>query len=520
MSAFIHRSLSRQFLIASFPVLLIGMLLIGSWVARQIESSVAYRIGGMTGMYVDSFISPHVQSLIKADDLSEADRAALDRLFTATALGEKIVSLKIWRRDGRVLYSNNKALMGRTFPVDEELQVALGGGVHSEMSDLAGMENEYERAKASRLIETYVPLHADGVGNVIAAAEFYHSTDELTRESRAAQLQSWVMLGATVAVMYLLLFALVRRGSQTIEAQQGQLNGKVTQLTALLAQNKELHDKVRLAAGRTAALNEVFLRRISSDLHDGPCQDMGLALMQFEALSVACQGEVHGPFSSSEAFGSIRTALRSALADLRAISAGLQLPEIDPLSLGEIAARAIRDYERKTGAVVTLSMANPQAAASLPVKITLYRLLQESLGNGFRHAGGVGQHIELKAMAGRMRVEVSDRGEGFDPGTVVRDAHLGLAGMRERVEILGGSFDVQSMPNQGTTVRVTLPLVVPGLESEQSLPEADRTLGLDDPLLFRPKRTAMQWHHKRQVSLSDRLASGGAGPATLHGDLV
>jgi signal transduction histidine kinase len=469
MSAFIRRSLSRQFLIASFPVLLIGMLLIGSWVARQIESSVAYRIGGMTGMYVDSFIAPHVQSLTKSDDLSAADREALDQLFTATPLGEKIASLKIWRRDGRVLYSNTKALIGRTFPIDEGLKVALAGDVHSEMSDLTGVENEFEKGKWSRLIETYVPLHANGAGTVIAAAEFYHSTDQLNRESHAAQMKSWLMLVATVSIMYLLLFALVRRGSQTIEAQQSELNHKVTQLTALVAQNEQLHDRVRRAAARTAALNEVFLRRISADLHDGPGQDMGLALMQFEAVGetcMVCPGGAHGPFHASEEFKAIRTALQSALADLRAISAGLQLPEIDKLSIGEIAARAIRDYERKTGAAVTLTTANGQAHASLSVKITLYRLLQESLANGFRHASGVGQHVQVLADEG-LRVEVSDRGEGFDPGLSLPDGHLGLAGMRERVEILGGSFDLQSTPGQGTTIRVTLPLVVPGLEQQE-----------------------------------------------------
>ena len=469
MSAFIRRSLSRQFLIASFPILLIGMLLIGSWVATQIENSVAYRIGGMTGMYVDSFISPHVQSLVKSDDLSAKDREALDRLFAATPLGEKIVSLKIWRRDGRVLYSNTKELIGRTFPIDDGLKVALAGDVHSEMSDLSAVENELERRKATRLIETYVPLHADGIGNVIAAAEFYHSTEQLTRESRAAQLQSWLMLVATVAVMYLLLFALVRRGSKTIEAQQGELNDKVTQLTAVVAQNEQLHDRVRRAAGRTAALNEVFLRRISADLHDGPGQDMALALMRFESISetcMLCPSGRHGPFSTSEEFQAIRTSLRSALTDLRAISAGLQLPEIDKLCISEISARAIRDYERKTGAAVTLTTANAQELASLSVKITLYRLLQESLGNGFRHAGGTGQHVEVKAADGRLTVQVRDRGEGFNPATIVTEGHLGLAGMRERVEILGGSFDLQSTPGQGTTIRVNLPMVVPGLDQE------------------------------------------------------
>jgi signal transduction histidine kinase len=469
MSAFITRSLSRQFLIASFPILLIGMLLIGSWVAAQITSSVAYRIGGMTGMYVDSFVAPHVQSLAKADDLSAADRAALDQLFIDTPLGEKIASLKIWRRDGRVLYSNNKALIGRTFPIDDGLRVALAGDVHSEMSDLSGVENEFERGKWSQLIETYAPLHADGAGNVIAAAEFYHSTDQLARESRAAQVQSWLMLITTVAVMYLLLFALVRRGSKTILEQQGELNDKVTQLTALVTQNDQLHDKVRRAAARTAALNEVFLRRISADLHDGPGQDMGLALMQFESIGdtcMVCPGISHGPFSSTEEFRVIRTSLQSAMADLRAISAGLQLPEIDRLSITEIAARAIRDYERKTGATVTLNSVNGQAPASLSVKITLYRLLQESLTNSFRHANGAAQHVEAKAADGRLTVEVSDRGTGFNPAAIIPEGHLGLVGMRERVEILGGSFDLQSTVGQGTTIRVTLPLVVPGLEQE------------------------------------------------------
>lgn len=468
MSAFLRRSLSHQFLIASFPVLLVGMLLIGSWISTQIEDSVAYRIGGVTGMYVDSFIAPHVQTLVGRDDLSTGDIAALDQILMNKPLSDKIVSLKIWRPDGRILYSNTKALIGRTFPVGQGLTVALAGDVHSEMSDLSGYENEFERGKWSHLIETYVPLHANGAGTVIAAAEFYHSTEKLTRESRAAQLKSWLMLTATVAGMYLLLFALVRRGSKTIGTQQHELNNKVGQLTALVAQNEQLHDRVRRAAGRTAALNEVFLRRISADLHDGPGQDMALALMQFELIGetcLRCPDVGHGLFSTTEGFQSIRTALQSALADLRAISAGLQLPEIDKLSPCEIAARAIRDYERKTGAAVTLDSRSGTAPLSLSVKITLYRLLQESLGNGFRHAGGSGQHVRVRAGDNRLVVCVSDRGEGFNPGGV-SDGHSGLAGMRERVEILGGSFDLQSSSGQGTNIRVTLPLVVPGTEQE------------------------------------------------------
>jgi signal transduction histidine kinase len=181
---------------------------------------------------------------------------------------------------------------------------------------------------------------------------------------------------------------------------------------------------------------------------------------------MVCPGQEHGLFSASEEFKTIRTAMQSALTDLRAISAGLQLPEIDKLSPCEIAARAIRDYERKTGAAVTLDSKSGTEPMSLSVKITLYRLLQESLANGFRHAGGSGQHVEVRAEKDRLMVEVSDRGEGFDPRAAATEGHMGLAGMRERIEILGGSFDLQSRPGQGTRIRVVLPMAVPGLEDE------------------------------------------------------
>jgi signal transduction histidine kinase len=469
MLEFSRHSLARQFLIASFPVLLIGMLVIGFWVAAKIESSVAQRIGGVAGMYVDSFIAPHVQTLANAPDISDADRAALAGLLRTSALGEKIIAFKIWRPDGKVLYSNNPALIGRTFAPDEGLSNALRGDTHSEISDLKDEENIYEAQEWSRLIETYIPLHASGKGTVIAAAEFYHSTDELTREARMAQLTSWLVVIATTAAMYLVLLGLVRRGSKTINTQRRELNEKVYQLTELVAQNNLLHDRVRRAAARTTALNEGYLRRLSADLHDGPGQDMGLALMQLDALSREDHhvktAEV-GKTSQSAAFRSAYSAMKSAMADLRAISAGLLLPEVADLTPAQVAARAIRDYEQKSGAKVTLNAQEDSEAASLPVKITLYRLLQETLSNGFRHAPGTAQHVQLRMKDGQLLVEISDGGQGFDSSAKAPEGHLGLAGMKERVEILTGTFELDTQPGRGTTVRVNLPLVVPGTETE------------------------------------------------------
>ena len=115
-------------------------------------------------------------------------------------------------------------------------------------------------------------------------AEFYQTTDELARETGAAQRRSWLVVAATMAVMYLLLFGLVRRGSQTIDAQRRELGERVAELSRLLERNAQLDARVRGAAARATAVNERFLRRISADLHDGPGQDLGFALMRLEAM--------------------------------------------------------------------------------------------------------------------------------------------------------------------------------------------------------------------------------------------
>jgi signal transduction histidine kinase len=224
---------------------------------------------------------------------------------------------------------------------------------------------------------------------------------------------------------------------------------------------------VRRAAARTTALNERFLRRISADLHDGPGQDLGLALLRFESLADVCR-DCPSPASRSsptDDFRAVHSALQSALTDLRAISAGLQLPEIELFNIDEVAARAVRDYERKTNAKVRLTTAGDCADVSLPVRITLYRLLQESLANGFRHGGGTGQRVDVSIAGSQLNVTVSDSGPGFDPDGVSTHGPMGLAGMRERVEILGGSFQLQTGPGQGTVIRASLPLQVPGMEN-------------------------------------------------------
>ena len=74
---FFRLSLSQQFMLLSFPILLAGTLFIGRWIGQQVEDSVVHRMGGVTALYVDSFIAPHVQALLRTDEIPESDRDAL-----------------------------------------------------------------------------------------------------------------------------------------------------------------------------------------------------------------------------------------------------------------------------------------------------------------------------------------------------------------------------------------------------------------------------------------------------------
>ena len=325
----------------------------------------------------------------------------------------------------------------------------------------AELEDVLKDSRWSRLIETYTPLRAEGGQTVLAVAGFFHTAEGLEQSVRTAQLRSWGVHGAITLAMLVLLATLVRKANDTITATQRELNEKVAQLTALLAQNEHLHDKVNRAAARTMALNEQFLRNIATDLHDGPGQGLALASMRIESLADTCGNCANAAGVDdgiAEDFRTIHLALQSALTDLRAILRGLQLPEIEQLSLAETLQRAADDHRRKTGVAVPLTLSSAPEAAPLPVRITLFRVLQESLANGFRHGGGRNQRVSVTGSADEVSVEVADDGPGFDPGALKVDGHFGLDWMRERVGLLGGNFEVRSALGQGAVVRASLPL--------------------------------------------------------------
>ena len=445
-------------MLASLVILATGMFLIGAWVGRQIEDGVVHRTAATTALYVDSFIAPDLQELADHDSLSPQHTAHLDRLLGQTAFGRRIAAFKVWTKQGQIVYSSDPALIGKIYPVDSGLAQSFAGEVAAEISDLSAAENERERITQRRLLEMYSPVRQAGQETVIAAAEFYYTVDELEGEITTAQQSSWLVFGCGSLGMYLLLAGFVRGASQTISHQRSALSRQVTQLQGLLDQNTTLHQRVQRAAGRTTALNERVLRRISAELHDGPAQELGYSLLRLDHVLAQAGAWADAPHQAvAEELSVIQGSLDRAMHEVRGISTGLGLPEMERWTLAETLSRVVSTHERRTGTKAVVELTCPAVPVSLPVKITLYRLVQEALNNAYRHAAGHGQRVQVCCEGDQLLVEVSDSGPGFaDIAAFDTQEHLGLAGMRERVESLGGVFRVVSNPGEGTRIMAQL----------------------------------------------------------------
>lgn len=146
-----------------------------------------------------------------------------------SVLSERTARIKIWNREGMVIYSNDPSQVGQIYPNKEELEKALSGSMAGELSELEDQENEAE-SQYGRLFEVYVPIVFPGSDEVAGAFEIYQSYEPAAQF--IAQTQGYTYLGLTggLALLYLSLFAIVKKGSDTIRRQQGELELRSQQL--------------------------------------------------------------------------------------------------------------------------------------------------------------------------------------------------------------------------------------------------------------------------------------------------
>lgn len=196
-------------------------------------------------------------------------------------------------------------------------------------------------------------------------------------------------------------------------------------------------------------------RRLTAyDLHDGVVQMMTGALMRLEALA-AKQAE---SIRRDEDLVAAVSLIRDALDEARRLIGGMRPPILDDSGLIGAVHYLVDHHRQVDGLRVEFVHDVKFQRLSALQESTLFRIVQESLHNAARHSGTDRVRVDMQQLGETVRVEVRDWGCGFD----IRKTRLrqyGLRGIEERANLLGGNAEIDSLPGQGTTICVTLPLI-------------------------------------------------------------
>jgi len=198
-------------------------------------------------------------------------------------------------------------------------------------------------------------------------------------------------------------------------------------------------------------------QRLARDLHDTLAQGFVSIVLQLQAA----EGEL--PAGADAARGHLERARRTAsdnLTEVRRLVWDLRPESLRAASLGEALGRLTDRLAEETGVAVTAAVTGTPRPLSPDAEVTLLRVTQEALANVRKHADAGRVALTLSYMDGEAALDVRDDGVGFvGVDGSGPNGGLGLHGMRERVEALGGRLAVESAPGAGTTVAVTVPVL-------------------------------------------------------------
>jgi signal transduction histidine kinase len=442
ISIFRNLSLSEQFLLAAALVVLVTMASLGSWVAAEIRSNGIQIAADARARLIDAFLEPLIQD-VPPEGLSDDTVSALDALFAQDRFSEEVLSANLWRTDGMLLYTTNRLIHGRSIK-PEYVDIVLGGGIVAEYMDPVWPGHDYDAELQDALIETYIPLHRTASSDIVAIGEFHERALELEASFTAAQRETWLFVGITGLVTLGGLYFIVWRAGNTIASQQRKLEVNASAANQLAFQNDQLRLAAELSRKQVIEANEHYLTHIGSDIHDGPMQLLTLAMLNLSGLKSDLPKTVEAqPDRQASVLEQVMSNTQDALWQLRNLSAGLSLPEIEDLTLEEALRLAVLRHEGATGTRVKCEIGTLPEHVGQDTKICLYRVVQESLGNAFRHARGVGQELNASLTPAGICLAVTNAVSGKREESPRQHDSQGIIGMRNRLTAIGGSLVVE-----------------------------------------------------------------------------
>ena len=280
---------------------------------------------------------------------------------------------------------------------------------------------------------------------------------------------SLVMLSASVGRIIGPISELSRTASQAVPGstfhpvpERGpiELRSLTASFNQMVIQLAEQQTTLRQYAQKALLSQEEERQRLSHELHDGTVQDLvGLA----QRLELCSSEMERDPVQARRRLDELRTLAKHTLDEVRNISNALRPPILQDLGLSAALQVLCNDLEGQLPHVhCTCQLSGIQRRLPPEMELAVFRVAQEALSNVRKHAQDA-KHVSvsLEICEDSLLLEVKDDGLGSgqpDLGTLVRNGHLGYAGMYERARLFNGTLEVDSAPGSGTTVKMDLPL--------------------------------------------------------------
>ena len=301
-------------------------------------------------------------------------------------------------------------------------------------------------ATIQTMLETQQPIYIADLRQDEALVEAYESASGTPLDKTFPYIRSWMGVPLIMRGQVLGMLSLAHREVGYYEEKDAQLAQDFANQAAIAMHNAELYQQAQI----TAVADE--RSRIARELHDSVTQAIYGVTLYADATRLALKdGDLE---IVSENLSELRAMAREAMLDMRLLIFELRPPVLEEEGLVIALQTRLEAVEARSGVHADLHTSG-ERRLPLPLEIELYRIAQEALTNVVKHARADQVNISLRFNEVQVCLEIADDGVGFDTA-VGHSGGMGLRGIQERVEKIGGDLLVQSTPGQGTILRITV----------------------------------------------------------------
>jgi two-component system sensor histidine kinase DegS len=245
---------------------------------------------------------------------------------------------------------------------------------------------------------------------------------------------------------------------QSDKARLEKYQGTLDQVLKVLQSSAVPPGKGTSGAAETVEMiiraQEAERQRLSRQMHDGPAQALSNFILQTEIASRLFEID---QAKAKEELANLKTSASSTFQKVRDFIFELRPMMLDDLGLAPTLNRYVEALKSQTNIDIRFNTSGMEERLESYIEVMIFRSVQELLGNVIRHSQATQVKVQMDAASGEVKVSVDDNGKGFNVETLSETTGMGLKVIKDRVDMIGGEMDIDSVPGQGTRVSFSMP---------------------------------------------------------------